>query len=285
MSDQFVFKRQMRARKRQQQFRRKIFFLVCSLIIITVLVFSVKGIFVNFFNNSNTEDEFIFNGYVYPEAPKKSPDILVDAVNQDDVRIAYLTFDDGPNNSVTPEVLDVLRRYDVKATFFLVGSLIEKNPDMARRIYEEGHLVANHSYNHNYSELYADADSFMNQATKTQELIEKITCDSYYPKVFRFPGGGYNSGSYGEAKQGYKLLLEEKGFRYCDWNSLTGDAETSSPSASYIMERLKASTKNKKDCVVLMHDALAKSVTAKTLPDVIEYFLAQGFIFDTLDNA
>ena len=285
MSDQFAFKRQMRARKRQQQFRRKMFFLVCSLIIITVLAFAVKGIWTNFSNRSHNNEEFIFNGYVYPEAPQKSSDILVDAVSSDDVRIAYLTFDDGPNNSVTPEVLDVLRRYDVRATFFLVGSLIEKNPDMARRIYEEGHLLANHSYNHNYSELYADSDSFMNQANSTHELIQKITCDAYYPKVFRFPGGGYNAGSYGEAKQQYKLLLEEKEFRYCDWNSLTGDAETSSPTADYIMERLKASTKNKEDCVVLMHDALAKSVTAKTLPYVIEYFLNQGYIFDTLDNA
>ena len=174
---------------------------------------------------------------------------------------------------------------NVKATFFMVGTLMEANQGVARRIYEEGHLLANHSYSHKYSELYADTDSFMNQIDKAQEMIFKITDNPNYPKICRFPGGSHNAGTYGEIKQECKIKLEESGYRHCDWNALSGDAEKASPSADYIMSRLKQSVGNKEDVVILMHDALAKGVTAKTLPDVLDYLIECGYEFDTLDKA
>lgn len=282
MSSDFEFRKQMRKRRKKQKMRKNIFLSILSLAVIVVLAFGINTI--TKINRNKSEGEFIFNGYVYPQEQEKNPDILVDAVNADGVKKAYLTFDDGPNNSVTTGVLDVLRRYNVKATFFLVGSLIEKYPDVARRIYEEGHCLANHSYNHNYDELYADNVSFMTQVQKTDDLIKKITCDNNYPKVFRFPGGGYKTGKFGEAKQNYKVKISEEGFRYCDWNSLTGDAEAASPSAEHIIERLKKTTGDKEDVVILMHDAVAKTITLKTLPTVLEYLISQGYSFDTLDN-
>ncbi len=284
MSNDFEFRKHLRERERKNKIRRKIFLGIFSLIIITVFVLGVKGIFPKISKKTSEDAEIIFNGYIYPQPPEKHTDILVDAVKADGVKTAYITFDDGPNTSVTPLVLDTLRKYNIKATFFLVGSLIEKNPDVARRIYDEGHCLANHSYNHNYDELYADGESFMTQINKTNELIEQITCDNYYPKIMRFPGGGYNAGSKGEAKQRYKQLLQESGYRYCDWNSLTGDAEKKNPDADYLMANLKKSTKDKEDVVILMHDAIAKKVTAQTLPQIIEYLIGQGYEFDTLDN-
>lgn len=284
MSNDFEFRKHMRDRKRKQKRNRAILLSLLSLIIITVLLLCVKGIFTKISKNRQEETDFIFNGYIYPMPAEKNTDILVDAVKADGVKKAYITFDDGPNNSVTPQVLDILRRYNAKATFFLVGSLIEKYPDMARRLYDEGHCLANHSYNHNYPELYADEQSFMNQINQTEDLIYKITCNNYYPKIIRFPGGGYNAGTYGEAKQKYKESLKTAGYRYCDWNSLTGDAEKKSPSEDYVMERLKTTVKGKEDVVILMHDAIAKSVTAKALPQIIEYLISQGYAFDTLDN-
>lgn len=284
MSNEFEFRKHLRERERKNKIRRKIFLCIFSIVIITVFIFGVKGIFTKTSKKPQDDYEIIFNGYTYPQPPEKNTDILVDAVKADGVKKAYITFDDGPNNSVTPSVLDTLRRYNVKATFFLVGSLIEKYPDVARRIYDEGHCLANHSYNHNYDELYADGDSFMTQINKTNELIYGITCNGYYPKIVRFPGGGYNAGSKGEAKQGYKLLLKDSGYRYCDWNSLTGDAEKKNPDADYLMSNLRRSTKDKEDVVILMHDAIAKKITAQTLPQIIEYLIEQGYEFDTLDN-
>lgn len=284
MSNEFEFRRHRRERERKNKMRRNFFRFVFSLVIITVFLLGVKGILTK--NSKKPQDNYdiIFNDYIYPQPPEKNSDILVDAVKADGIKKAYVTFDDGPNTTVTPLVLDTLRKYNVKATFFMVGSLIEKNPAVARRVYDEGHCLANHSYNHNYGELYADGEAFMSQIRKTKELIDGITCDDNYPKIMRFPGGGYNAGSKGKVKQDYKLLLKDVGYRYCDWNSLTGDAEKVSPDADYIMNSLKRSTNGKEDVVILMHDAIAKKITAQTLPQVLEYLLEQGYEFDTLNN-
>lgn len=203
---------------------------------------------------------------------------------EDGEKVAYLTFDDGPTLTVTPKILDTLRRYNVKATFFQVGSLIEENPDMARRVYDEGHLLANHSYAHNYSKLYATEESFITEIEKTYQLIQNVSGNENYPKVFRFPGGGYNAGTWGANKQKYKEVLASKGIRYCDWNALNGDAEGGTQTAAQLLERVK-STAKKEDIVILMHDAAAKKTTAEALPDIIEYLISQGYAFKRLDEA
>lgn len=284
MSSELNFKRQLRNNKRKRKIKNNLILFVLSLIIITVFILCVKGIFTNFKNNSKEPTQFIFNGYVYPEPPPKNDDMMKDLKRGDGVKTAYLTFDDGPNETVTVRVLDILRKYNIKATFFMVGTLIEKNSHVARRIYDEGHLLANHSYSHNYSELYADKDGFMNQVNKTQELINGIVKRDDYPKIFRFPGGGFDTGKYGPQKQEYKLLLNENKFRYCDWNSMTGDAETSTPTYEQIMKTIKSTTRGQEDSVILLHDALAKKITPETLAEVIEYLISQGYVFDTIDN-
>ena len=212
MSSEIQFRQHLRKRKKKQKSKKNFLLIVLSLVIITVFAFAVKTIFTKISEKKNSEPDFIFNGYIYPEPPPKSADILADIPDNNGEKTAYLTFDDGPNNSVTPQVLDILRRYNIKATFFMVGSMIEKNPDMARRVFEEGHLAAGHSYSHQYSKLYADTQSFMNEVNKTHELIQNITGRNDYPKIFRFPGGGFNAGVYGEIKQECKLLLEKEKF-------------------------------------------------------------------------
>ncbi len=211
-------------------------------------------------------------------------DILKALPKGDGIKTAYLTFDDGPTTSVTPNILDILRRYDIKATFFLAGSLAEKNPAIALRAHSEGHLLANHSYSHDYSDLYASAPAFMSEIDKAHSIICNITGDENYPKIFRFPGGSYDSGTYGKAKQEYKKLLKDSGYRYCDWNSLSGDAETKSPTVDALVSRVKSSSKGKEDLVILMHDSATKKVNIQALPQILDYLIAEGYTFDTLDN-
>lgn len=210
-------------------------------------------------------------------------DLLKSIKVNDGIKTAYLTFDDGPTKSVTPLILDTLRKYNVKATFFQLGKMIEANSDMAYRVHEEGHLIANHSYAHEYSELYASEESFMAEVEKTQSLITNITGGDNL-KLFRFPGGSYNAGSYGEKKQNYKKALAEKGYFYCDWNALSKDSEGAKKDAAQLLECVKETVGTQEDVVILMHDANGKKATAESLGDVIEYLLSQGYQFKRLDN-
>ncbi len=215
--------------------------------------------------------------------PSETGDLLKAVKVKDGIKTAYLTFDDGPTKSVTPMVLDVLRKYNVKATFFQLGKLIEANSDMAYRVYEEGHLIANHSYAHEYSELYANEESFMNEITKTQELINGVA-GADVMKLVRFPGGSHNAGSYGERKQQYKKALEANGYVYCDWNALSKDSEGKKKNAQELLECVKETVGEQEDVVILMHDANGKQATAESLDEVIEYLMAQGYEFRRLDN-
>ncbi|MCH5186120.1 MAG: polysaccharide deacetylase family protein [Oscillospiraceae bacterium] len=229
----------------------------------------------------------ITQGTVTAASVELSSPNLLEAINKPDgIKTAYLTFDDGPTNSVTSKILDTLRRYNIKATFFEIGSGIEANPDMARRVYDEGHLLANHSYSHNYKNIYVTAENFMEEVTKTEELILSITGEETVFKLFRFPGGSFKSDkdSWSKNKQEYKELLKENGYVYCDWNSYNGDAEGGTKTKDKLVEELKSSVGTKEDIVILMHDAAAKGTTAEALPEICEYLISQGYEFRRLDE-
>lgn len=298
-------RRQREMRRRKQRIRRmRIFVALCLLAAVLAVLFvscgkkpekvsteAVEKIKLMTYDDEprqNIENEH----FVYTE-PAARPirhedderfDRLVTA-RENPQKVCYLTFDDGPNNSITPQVLDVLRRYDVKATFFMVGTLIESNSDMARRVYEEGHLLANHSYSHNYKNIYASTDSFITEIEKTEGLIKDVldSEDEYFPLV-RFPGGSYNAGSYKEMKQSIKQRLNTEGFYYCDWNSLNGDAEGAKKDANGLFEYFKKNTNTEKTAVVLMHDTVTKQATVDCLPRLIEYMQSKGYVFLRLDE-
>ncbi len=216
--------------------------------------------------------------------PKENNNIteFIESTNSEN-KVCYLTFDDGPNKSVTPLILDILRRYNIKATFFQVGTLIEENIDISKRVYEEGHLIGNHSYDHTYNKLYANHQSFMEEFNKCAELIKEVTGDDYFP-VMRLPGGSYRTGTYGDIKQELKVLLAENDIYHCDWNALSGDAEGSPKTKEQLLERIKSSSKGKNKIVVLMHDASSKKQTAEALPAIIEYLISENYHFSRLDE-
>ena len=203
--------------------------------------------------------------------------------NTTDKKVCYLTFDDGPNKTITTQILDILRRYNIKATFFQVGSLIEEYPDVAKRVSEEGHLIGNHSYDHTYEKMYSGKESFMKEFEMCAKLIQDITKEEYVP-IMRLPGGSHNTGSYGEIKQELIELLAQNGVYHCNWNSLSGDAETSYKSKSQLINRVKSTSKGKNQVVVLMHDASTKKQTVEALPEIIEYFISEGYVFSRLDK-
>lgn len=196
----------------------------------------------------------------------------------------YLTFDDGPSTETTPKILDVLSEYGIKATFFEVGRYIENNPDMTRRVYNEGHLIANHSYSHDYNAMYGSEESFRDEIEKCYELIKETTGEAEPFPLIRFPGGSYNSGDHAEEKQEYKLTLADMGFYYCDWNCVNGDAEGARKNSEELVQTFKDTSANFNNLIVLMHDTNAKASTAEALPQIIEYLREKGYTFHRLDD-
>lgn len=195
-------------------------------------------------------------------------------------KIAYLTFDDGPSPRVTPQVLDILKKYNVKATFFVIGDLAEQRPDLIKRAEAEGHLICNHTYSHNYKYIYASTDNFIKDLRKGDEVLKAILGNSYTSNIIRFPGG-----SYGAKRESFKKAVKDHGYEYVDWDALSGDAEGGNIPANKLVNRVKSTVSGKDKVVILNHDANAKQTTADALPEMIEYLQSQGYIFKTLETS
>lgn len=189
-------------------------------------------------------------------------------------KVAYLTFDDGPSTTVTPEILDILKEENVQATFFIIGSYAEKNPDLLRREKAEGHSIGNHTYSHNYNYIYASTDNFINDLKKCDTVITSIVGD-HDRSLIRFPGGSFN-------RQSYKQAIEAAGYHYVDWNCLNGDAEVSLASVDRLLLRFNQTFGNQDKLIILMHDAPAKKTTPKALPQIIQTLKAKGYTFKGL---
>ena len=193
-------------------------------------------------------------------------------------KTAYLTFDDGPSNN-THEILDILKQYIIKATFFVLGSQVQVFPETTNRIYNEGHYIANHGYSHKYSSIYQSPEQVLNEYNQCNEVVAKtINVPEYNSHLFRFPGGSVG-GKYADLKKQAITLLDQNNILHIDWNSLTGDSEKANPTEEYLMDNLQKTTEGKNNLVVLMHDAQAKHITVETLPKVIEYLQQQGYTF------
>lgn len=203
-----------------------------------------------------------------------------ETIYRSETKRAFLTFDDGPS-TVTPNILDTLKQKNVKATFFMLGSNVERLPETVKKVFDEGHFIANHGYSHVYSSIYASPQTVLDEFKKTNDAIKTAIGEpEFNSHLFRFPGG-YAGGKYAEIKKQAKQLLLENEIYQVDWNCLTGDAETSTPTPEYVMNRLQVTSSGKNSLVILMHDAQAKKVTAEMLPQIIDYLAGQGYEFKT----
>jgi peptidoglycan/xylan/chitin deacetylase (PgdA/CDA1 family) len=197
-------------------------------------------------------------------------------------KVAYLTFDDGPSTKVTPQVLDVLKEHNVKGTFFVLGSMLEKSEDSKVtliRIAEEGHAIGNHGYCHKYDVLYPNShvnvNAFMNDMEKSLETMRSVLGNDFYTRVIRFPGG-HNSWRTSDIDK----VLTEKNYAFIDWNIVNGDAHAAVLSKDQMMSNLKKYVqkmdKNNDTIVVLMHDTDKNINEADFLNEAIIYLKGLG---------
>ncbi len=193
-----------------------------------------------------------------------------------DKKVCYLTFDDGPSDTCTPKILDTLKKYNVKATFFVVTSEIDGNEKLIQRIIDEGHTLCIHANEHEYQKIYASPEAYLKDFAAAYDKIYALT--GYKVQGFRFPGG-----SNGQLKHygNYDAIIKEmnrRGFEYYDWNAYDHDAEGGNYSAAelaqYAVHEVSISSRN--DVIVLMHDTYGKENTVKALPSIIEGIQKQG---------
>lgn len=184
----------------------------------------------------------------------------------------YLTFDDGPSSN-TEKILDILKVYDVKATFFVVGKTDEKSKALYKRIVEEGHTLGMHSYSHKYDEVYASKESFVQDLTKLQEYLYEAT--GVWPRYYRFPGGSSNQVSKVDMQE-FIAYLNESEITYFDWNISSGDAVNEQPSVEAIINNVLPKIDIQTECMILMHDATEKGTTVEALPEIISQIRLRG---------
>ncbi|WP_309249366.1 polysaccharide deacetylase family protein [Clostridium estertheticum] len=213
-----------------------------------------------------------------PKLKSPTADFYKHIYKSDGHKIAYLTFDDGPSDNNTPVILKTLDKYNIKATFFIVGNMAIKYPDLVKKELADGHSIGNHSYSHNYNYIYSNTNTFISDINKCDTILKSILGSNFSTKLVRFPGG-----SFGGKLEPFRESLNSAGYNYVDWNDLTGDAEGQNIPVSKLLSNLKTNTEGKDHVVILMHDFFTKSTTAQALPQVIEYLKSQKYSFKTLN--
>ena len=232
-------------------------------------------------NDSQVEENNQENNNQNSEEVQQFINSINNIYNGNEGKRVFLTFDDGPTKEVTPHILDILDKYNIKATFFVLGARVDQNPDILKREYESGHYIANHSYSHKYSKIYKSADAILEEYDKTEKAIRNAIGDSSYSShLFRFPGGS-KGGPYEKIKKEARKKLKENGIAYLDWSALTYDAEGAKTKED-ILKNLKETMKGWDNVVILMHDAADKQITYETLEDVIKYLQEEGHAFKNI---
>lgn len=204
----------------------------------------------------------------------------VQQVFGEEQRVCYLSFDDGPSET-TEKVLDILGKYNIKATFFVVGQeLTPEREEIVERMKSEGHEIGMHANVHVYEKLYANKEGFLNDY---EELYQKLT-EQYeiFPTLYRFPGGSVCSCLGGRGKD-YIREMKKKGFTCFDWN-VSGEDAVGTPTAESIRKNVLKKGLDCRRAIVLLHDSNMAVKTVEALPGIIEAFLDAGFSFDTLGN-
>jgi peptidoglycan/xylan/chitin deacetylase (PgdA/CDA1 family) len=232
-------------------------------------------------SNSEVEDAAFVEKYLDQQMKGQMPD------GADGKKVAYLTFDDGPSETVTPQILDILKKENVHATFFLIGKYIDKDEaskDLVKREFDEGNAIGNHTYSHDYNYLYPSGkinlENCISDFEKTSQSLKNILGQDFSARAVRFPGGQmtWDKKDHSGAEAMDKAL-HDKDYHQIDWNALSGDAEGAPKNAEQLKQEVIKTVAGRQKAIILMHDTYGKEETAKALPEIIEYLKGQGYEF------
>ena len=194
-------------------------------------------------------------------------------------KTVYLTFDDGPSKN-TEKILDTLKKYNAKATFFVIGdNLTEEKIGYMKRAIEEGHIIGLHTYSHDYTKIYSSVTDFLSDYDKLRQVLLETL--NYSPTIFRFPGGSYCSYS-SCIREELISEMTRRGYTYYDWN-VSAEDSVGTVTAYSINSNIFPKIYKISSPVILMHDSATNRLTAELLPDIIEELQTNGYSFETLE--
>lgn len=193
----------------------------------------------------------------------------------DEGKVVYLTFDDGPSEN-TGKILDILKKYNAKGTFFVTGTNKGYNSNI-KRAFDEGNTIGLHTYTHKYS-IYASESTYYDDLGKVSDMVQDIT--GVRTPYIRFPGGSSNTVSRSYASGIMSKLVksvQSRGYKYYDWNVSSGDAAGNTMPVDYIISHATSGSGEK--LCILFHDSSPKTTTVEALPKIIEYYKSRGYAF------
>ncbi len=212
------------------------------------------------------------------------PELYVPIVEKipvkDGDKVIYLTYDDGPSEE-TERLLDILDQEGVKATFFVMaqGKSLEDCKKWLKMIVDRGHAIGVHTYSHQYKEIYASPQAFLEDFKKMHDLIYEATGQKI--TMFRFAGGSVNAYNKATCKA-IIAEMERRGYTYFDWNVDSGDSEKGD-NGKFIYDTTTQEILSHQKSIVLMHNSKAKKATVDQTAAIIEKAKAAGYRFDVLD--
>lgn len=232
-----------------------------------------------YFNLENQSATTIMEDMDYDVVPTMNQKENI--AQENDIHKVYLTFDDGPSSN-TAQILDILKKYNLKATFFVIGREGEEYEELYRRIVEEGHTLAMHSYTHKYKVLYESLESFVEDFSKIQNYLYKVTGKECL--YYRFPGGSSNHVSNTDMSE-FISYLNEQGITYFDWNVSSGDATSQAYTPEELVQNVMTDVVKYKTSIVLMHDAETKTSTVQALEPMIQTLQSMGVEILPIDES
>lgn len=187
-------------------------------------------------------------------------------------KVIYLTFDDGPSDLVTNVILDILKENNIKATFFLIGNQIDGLENVVKRIHSEGHSIGLHTYTHKFKKIYASSDNFINEMLLSREKINEVAGIS--PNIIRFPGGSKK-----HLTESYLTKLHSNNFKIYDWNMETVDGLNPRVSPYKLYRQATNDSEDLSTIILLLHCDYMHKNTCKALPQIIKYYKDKGYEF------
>lgn len=196
----------------------------------------------------------------------------------DDEKVIYLTFDDGPGGKVTTDILDILKKEEVPATFFVIGNQIKGQEEVILRMKNEAHSIGLHSMSHNKNNLYSSNERFLKEMLDTQTLIQEITGETSC--ILRFPFG-CNNNSY-SLKPELVELLHTNNLKIYNWNTDSTDGANHAANPSTYIRK---SNSNETDIILLMHCGYLNRNSVKALPEIIKIYKDKGYVFKVITDS